>query len=97
MSAAIVAAGVVRGIISLTWLVLVFLDRLPTGTSVEAELEVDPSELDSAGSIVLRRRGKLGTPVAANVALAMDSSSSSLCSYKPASMFAKASPEEITA
>jgi len=77
--------------------VLIFLDRLPTGTSVEAELEVDPSELESAGSIVLRRIGKLGTPVAANAALAMDSSRSSFWSYKPASMFAKASPEEIMA
>ena len=97
MSAAIEAAGVVRGIMSLTWFVLViseFLDILPTGTSVKAELEVDPSELDSAGSLVLRRKGKLGTAVAANVALAMDSSSSSFCSYKPVSMFAKASPEE---
>jgi hypothetical protein len=95
VSAAIVAAGVVRGIISLTWFVE-FFDIPPTGTSVEAELEVDPSELNSAGSIVLRRKGKLGTPVAANVALARDSSSSSFCSYKPASMFAKASPEEST-
>lgn len=99
MSAAIVAAGVVRGIINLTWFVDVFiefLDILPAGTSVE-ELEEDASKLDSAGSIVLRRKGKLGTPVAANVALAMDSSSSSFCSYKPASMFAKASPEETMA
>lgn len=67
MSAAIVAAGVVRGIISLTWLALEFLERLPTGTSVEVVVlvDVDPRELDSAGSIALRRTGKLGTPVAA--------------------------------
>jgi hypothetical protein len=97
VSVAIVAARIVRGIISLTWFVDVFiefLDILPTGTSVEAELEVDPSELNSAGSIVFCRKGKLGILVAANVALAMDSSNSSFCSYKPASMFAKASPEE---